>query len=74
MSGVDAQHLRLLEAILFAAAAPVPERMLADRLPEDADVGALLEHLGAHYAGRGFNLVKAGQAWALRTAPDLARS
>ena len=51
MSGVDAQHLRLLEAILFAAADPVPERVLADRLPEGADVGTLLEHLGAHYAG-----------------------
>ena len=73
MSGVDAQHLRLLEAILFAAADPVPERVLADRLAEGADVGTLLEHLGAHYAGRGVNLVKAGQAWALRTAPDLAQ-
>lgn len=73
MSDVDAQHLRLLEAILFAAADPVPERMLADRLPDGADVGALLEHLGAHYSGRGVNLVKAGQAWALRTAPDLAQ-
>ncbi|MDP7242261.1 MAG: SMC-Scp complex subunit ScpB [Rhodospirillales bacterium] len=73
MSDVDAQHLRLLEAILFAAADPVPERVLADRLPEDADVGTLLEHLGTHYAGRGVNLVKAGQAWAFRTAPDLAR-
>jgi segregation and condensation protein B len=73
MSDVDAQHLRLLEAILFAAADPVPERALADRLPDDADVGTLLEHLGAHYVGRGVNLVKAGQAWAFRTAPDLAR-
>ena len=73
MSDVDAQHLRLLEAILFAAADPVPERVLVDRLPDGADVGALLEHLGAHYSGRGVNLVKAGQAWALRTAPDLAR-
>ena len=73
MSDVDAQHLRLLEAILFAAADPVPERMLADRLPDGADVGALLKHLGAHYSGRGVNLVKAGQAWALRTAPDLAQ-
>ena len=72
MSGVDLQYLRLLEAILFAAAQPVPERVLGERLPEDADVGAVLEHLRAQYAGRGVNLVKAGQAWALRTAPDLA--
>lgn len=73
MSGVDPQHLRLIEAILFAAAEPVPERALAERLPEDADVAAALEHLRAQYAGRGVNLVKAGQAWALRTAPDLAQ-
>ncbi len=67
-----AHHIRLLEALLFAAAEPVPERHLARRLPEAADVGALLEELKSHYAGRGVNLVKAGASWAFRTAPDLA--
>ncbi len=67
-----AHHIRLLEALLFASAEPVPQRLLVRRLPEGADVGALLEELKSHYAGRGVNLVKAGASWAFRTAPDLA--
>jgi len=72
MNDVDTQHLRLLEAVLFAASEPMQERHLAERLPEEADLQALLEELGRDYAHRGVNLVKAGKSWALRTAPDLA--
>lgn len=67
----EAQLLRLLEAILFAAAEPLGERALQERLPEGADVPALLESLGSEYANRGVNLVQAGKTWAFRTAPDL---
>lgn len=66
------QHLRILEAVLFAAAEPLDEATLASRLPNDADVPALLARLGEAYARRGVNLVKSGDRWALRTAPDLA--
>jgi segregation and condensation protein B len=69
---MDDQHLRLIEAILFASAGPVPERILAGRLPEDTDLTALLEALESRYRGRGVNLVRAGGAWAFRTAPDIA--
>ncbi len=69
---VDAQHLRMAEALLFAAAEPLDDRSLAARLPEGADVGALMEELRARYANRGVNLVRVGGKWALRTAPDLA--
>jgi segregation and condensation protein B len=69
---MDDQHLRLIEAILFASPAPVPERILAGRLPEDTDLAALLEALESRYRGRGVNLVRAGGAWAFRTAPDIA--
>lgn len=72
MSGVDPNHLRLLEAVLFASAEPMSERSLANRLPEDADVKALLTELQDFYAGRGVNLIHAGGAWAFRTAEDLA--
>ena len=72
MNAGDGGLLRLLEAVLFAAAEPLPERVLATRLPEDADLEALLAQLRAAYAGRGVNLVRAGNAWAFRTAPDLA--
>jgi len=66
-------HLRLLEAILFASAGPVSERALQHRLPEDADLEALLRELDQAYADRGVNLVRAGKSWAFRTAPDLTQ-
>jgi segregation and condensation protein B len=72
VNGVDEHHLRLVEAILFAAAEPMPEAEIAARLPEGADVDALLKALTATYAGRGVNLVRAGATWAFATAPDLA--
>ncbi|MDA0305364.1 MAG: SMC-Scp complex subunit ScpB [Proteobacteria bacterium] len=67
------RHLRLLEAILFASAEPVTERVMANRLPEEADVSSLLEELSRTYADRGVNLVRAGNSWAFRTAPDLSQ-
>jgi segregation and condensation protein B len=50
----------------------VGEAVIASRLPEGTDVPALLEELQTHYAARGFVLVRRGQGWAFRTAPDLA--
>ena len=72
MSAEDGQHLRLLEALLFASRAPVPVRELTARLPEGADVDGLLAKLADAYAIRGVNLVKRGGTWGFRTAPDLA--
>lgn len=66
------RHVRMLEALLFAAAEPLDETVLASRLPEGADVPALLVDLAALYEGRGVNLVKLAGRWAFRTAPDLA--
>ena len=68
---VDPQHLRLLEALIFASADPVPEKAMADRLPDDADIPALISALRALYEGRGVELRKVGAAWAFRTAEDL---
>lgn len=64
--------LRLLEAVLFASAEPLPLAMLQNQLGESADVQALLNELQAHYAGRGVNLADNGGLWSFRTAPDLA--
>ena len=69
----DPRHLKLLEAILFASAEPLSERALSHRLPEGADLEALLGELQGMYADRGVNLVRAGSSWAFRTAPDLAQ-
>jgi segregation and condensation protein B len=66
------QHLRMLEALLFAAAEPLDEETLKARMPKDADVAQLLPHLQALYEPRGVNLIKISGKWALRTAPDLA--
>ena len=66
------QQLRLLEAILFAAADPVSESTLAERMPEDADIDGLILELQEIYANRGVNLVQIGKLWAMRTAADLS--
>jgi len=65
-------NIRLVEALIFASAEPLTERMLANRLPEGADVKGLLKALQLMYEDRGVNLVRAGSSWAFRTAPDLA--
>lgn len=67
-----AQHLRLLEALVFAGTQALDEKELADRLPNDADVARLLADLGEMYANRGVNLVKVAGGYAFRTAPDLS--
>jgi segregation and condensation protein B len=71
-AAVRAEELRILEALLFAAAAPLDEKTLATRLPAGADVRALLSALQREYEPRGVNLVRVGGKWALRTAADLA--
>ena len=62
---------RIAEALLFAATDPVEQKELAKRMPEDADVEAVLEELKAEYALRGINLVRVGTKWIFRTAADL---
>lgn len=67
-----AQHLRLLEALVFAGTQALDEKELADRLPNDANVKQLLADLAELYAGRGVNLVAVAGGYAFRTAPDLS--
>lgn len=64
--------LRILEAILFAAFAPLDEKTLAASLAPDTNVAALMKQLQADYAGRGVTLNRIAGKWAFRTAPDLA--
>src|SRR3954447_16995638 len=66
------QHLRLLEALLFAGTQALDEKELADRLPNDADLPRLLADLAELYANRGINLVKVAGGYAFRTASDLS--
>jgi len=67
-----AEILRMAEAIVFASAEPVSRKALAQRLPDGADIAATMEDLRRMYEHRGVNLVRVGDAWAFRTAGDLA--
>ncbi|PQV57720.1 segregation and condensation protein B [Defluviimonas denitrificans] len=62
---------RMVEAILFASADPVTVAELAARMPHGADPAEALVYLRKRYDGRGVHVVKVGDAWAIRTAPDL---
>ncbi len=62
---------RMVEAILFATADPVSVTELIGRMPHGCDPAEALARLRKRYEGRGVNIVKVGDAWAIRTAPDL---
>ena len=62
---------RMVEAILFASAEPVTTKELSARMPHGSDPAEALVYLRKRYAGRGVHVVKVGDAWAMRTAPDL---
>ncbi|MGK7653049.1 SMC-Scp complex subunit ScpB [Roseovarius sp. B08] len=66
-----AEQERMCEAILFATSEPVSAREIEARMPHGCDAAEALVHLRKRYEGRGVHLVKVGDAWAMRTAPDL---
>src|SRR5580692_479780 len=70
--GVSPEDVRIAEALVFAAAEPLEESAIAQRLSEGADVAAVMEELRRLYDGRGVNLVQVAQRWMFRTADDLA--
>lgn len=73
----EALQLRIVEAILFAASAPLDEktiRLHLNRGPvgEGADVPALLATLKQQFTARGVDLVESSGRYSLRSAADLA--
>ena len=66
-----AEQERMVEAILFASAEPVTVAELNARMPHGAEAAVALENLRKRYEGRGVELRKVGEAWAMRTAADL---
>ena len=62
---------RMVEAILFASAEPVTVRELEARMPHGCDAAEAIVYLRKRYEGRGVNLSKVGDAWTMRTSPDL---
>ncbi|MCP4317518.1 MAG: SMC-Scp complex subunit ScpB [Hyphomicrobiales bacterium] len=63
---------RIAEALVFASAEPVPERVIAEKLPEGTDVRAVMKRLAGFYSLRGVNLLRIDDNWAFRTAADLS--
>lgn len=68
----ERRNLRILEALLFAAAEPLDEETLIGRLPLEANIQDLLGKLRDEYAERGVHLSEVGGRWRFETAPDLA--
>jgi segregation and condensation protein B len=66
------EHLRMVEALLFAAAEPLDQKSLSTSLPEGADVPGLLKTLQEIYEKRGVNLCCVAGKYQFRTASDLA--
>jgi segregation and condensation protein B len=63
---------RMVEAILFASAEPVSVADLNARMPHGSDAAAAVEALAKRYEGRGVEVARVGQSWAIRTAADLS--
>ena len=66
-----AEQERMVEAMLFASAEPVTIREMEARMPHGCDAAEAVAHLRRRYEGRGVRVVRVGDAWAIRTAPDL---
>jgi segregation and condensation protein B len=63
---------RIVEALLFAAEAPLDAATIQAHLPGGLHAGELLDELIQDYARRGVRVENRGGRFALRTAPDLA--
>ena len=71
-TAANPEHLRMVEALLFAASEPLDKKALSTSLPEGADVPGLLKALEAVYEKRGVNLCCIAGKYQFRTASDLA--
>ena len=65
-------HMRMAEALVFAAAEPLDAKTIADRLPAGADVKTVMARLGEAYEGRGVVLKRIDGKWRFVTAADVA--
>ena len=66
-----AEQERMIEAILFATSEPISLRELESRMPHGSDAGEAMVYLRKRYEGRGVQVQKIGDGYAMRTAADL---
>src|ERR1700676_4916167 len=71
-TAANPEHLRMIEALLFAASEPLDQKALATSLPEGADIPGLLAALQMLYEKRGVSLCCVAGKYQFRTASDLA--
>ena len=67
-----AEQERMIEAVLFATSDPITLKDLAARMPHGCDPAEAMVHLRKRYEGRGVQVVRVGDGYAIRTAQDLA--
>tara|TARA_R110002110_G_scaffold199286_1_gene410025 strand:- start:132 stop:788 length:657 start_codon:yes stop_codon:yes gene_type:complete len=66
-----AEQERMLEAVLFATSEPITLKELEARMPHGCDAAEAMVYLRKRYDGRGVQVSKIGDAYAMRTASDL---
>ncbi len=66
-----AEQERMIEAVLFATSEPITIRELEARMPHGCDPGEAMVHLRKRYEGRGVQVMRVGDGFAMRTAADL---
>ena len=66
-----AEQERMVEAMLFASAEPLSVAEMEARMPHGSDAAEAVQLLRRRYEGRGVQVARVGDAWAIRTAPDL---
>lgn len=66
-----AEQERMIEAVLFATCEPITLKELEARMPHGCDAGEAMVHLRKRYEGRGVQVAKIDDGYALRTAADL---
>ena len=66
-----AEQERMVEAMLFASATPLTIAEMEARMPHGSDPAEAVQLLRRRYEGRGVQVTRVGDAWAIRTAADL---
>jgi segregation and condensation protein B len=66
-----AEQERMVEAMLFASADPLTLAEMEARMPHGSDPAEAVQLLRRRYEGRGVQVTRVGDAWAIRTAADL---
>jgi segregation and condensation protein B len=67
--------LRIIEALLFSAYAPLSIDEIYVHLPDNiqCNIPQIMRQLQANYEGRGIEIIEINKKWLIRTAPDLAQ-